>query len=515
MTAAARTASARRAFDVSLGPDSSGRVVALYTRCRTRDARLRRLPLRPARPPREPARVGLLAGVRRGLAGAVARARRVRRAAPARTSIDGYDHRPDPRGRGPLMDCDIPYVKTLSSRAPSRRLDRSQCGATTGIAIRGATIVHVTDIDQGGAGSESQVRLLRAGGGAARILARTGGGEGGYSPFVLPEPVVVGCLADPHRPPPGGPAGLPAHRAAVAAADDGAGEPQPRRARRARRARSLLVRPRTRAADLRQRAAMRRSSLEPCRLVRASASPFSTTARTLLPRLGVDGAQSQSSRVRRRSAAAVGRAGADDRAPGAVAATAPCPACAGRCCRTSTSRRRARPSRPAVDDDRRDRTLVVSRSIGRHRSSRSPSFAPALKLASLVVEVVAVARITLTASGRSLSGTVAPAQPGRTVQIQRLSVDAHGRLPGRPAGVRASGDARRLRRRCLDDRRAGAARRRRHGFSATVARPASIARACPSISTRGGRRPTAASARPSTCLRRRGQEGGQARASTP
>ena len=100
--------------------------------------------------------------------------------------IDGYDHRPDPRGRGPVMDCDIPYVKTLASRAPSRRLDRSQCGETTGMAIRRDTIVLVTDINQGGAGSESQVRLLRAGGGAARILARTTGGEGGYSPFVAP-----------------------------------------------------------------------------------------------------------------------------------------------------------------------------------------------------------------------------------------------------------------------------------------------------------------------------------------
>jgi hypothetical protein len=54
-------------------------------------------------------------------------------------------------------------------------------------------------------------------------------------------------------------------------------------------------------------------------------------------------------------------------------------------------------------------------------------------VASIVVEVVSSSRIVLTAGGRTLSGTVAPAQPGRTVQIQRLSVDARGRpLTGGP-----------------------------------------------------------------------------------
>jgi len=54
------------------------------------------------------------------------------------------------------------------------------------MSIRGDSIVQVTDLDQGGAGSESQVRRLRARGGAARVLARAGGGEGGYSPFSSP-----------------------------------------------------------------------------------------------------------------------------------------------------------------------------------------------------------------------------------------------------------------------------------------------------------------------------------------
>ena len=82
--------------------------------------------------------------------------------------ISGYDHRPDPRRRGPVLDCDIPYVKTLASRAPSRRLDRSPCGATAGIAIRGATIVHVSGVSSGRRGiGVAGASLLRASGGAA------------------------------------------------------------------------------------------------------------------------------------------------------------------------------------------------------------------------------------------------------------------------------------------------------------------------------------------------------------
>lgn len=37
------------------------------------------------------------------------------------------------------MDCDIPYVITLSTHRASHRLDRGQCGMTTGMSIRGQT----------------------------------------------------------------------------------------------------------------------------------------------------------------------------------------------------------------------------------------------------------------------------------------------------------------------------------------------------------------------------------------
>ena len=66
--------------------------------------------------------------------------------------IDGFDHRPDPRGRGPVLDCDIPYVKTLCLVAaePPAAGSLRACGRTTDLAIRATTIVQVTDIDQGG-----------------------------------------------------------------------------------------------------------------------------------------------------------------------------------------------------------------------------------------------------------------------------------------------------------------------------------------------------------------------------
>ena len=184
----ASIASSRRPFDVSLGPDSRGRVVALYTRCRTAShgcdvyrydvlARRERKDVSVSSPTMDEAWPvqwrDHLAFVRRARA----------------YVVDGYSLRPDPRGKrggGQLMDCDVPYVKSLSTPAPSRRLDRGLCAPTTGMSIRGERIVQVTDLDQGGAGSESQVRVLRTQGGAGRVLARAVGGEGGYSPFASP-----------------------------------------------------------------------------------------------------------------------------------------------------------------------------------------------------------------------------------------------------------------------------------------------------------------------------------------
>ena len=286
VTAPARTATSPRAFDVSLGPDSRGRVVALYTRCATagRDCDVYRYDLRT----RRESRLRSVSSASFDEAWPAQWRGRIAFARRARTRvIDGYDHRPDPRRRGPVLDCDVPYVKTIASSAPSRRLDRSRCGETTGIAIRGDTIVQVTDVDQGGAGSESDVRRLRAGGGAALILASTRGGEGGYSPFASPslssssvwltrtgqrQQVQQGFLRIELR----------SRRLTTVPANlNLAG----RVARDEQNGTFWYVQGPEPHFDYHGDPPYCRSALEPCRLVRASASPFSTVPRTLLPRL--------------------------------------------------------------------------------------------------------------------------------------------------------------------------------------------------------------------------------------
>ena len=292
-TVGASIAGATRPFDVSLGPDSSGRTVALYTRCRTANhgCDVYRYDLRT----HQERKLVSVSSPSLDEAWPAQWRGRITFARRARTHvIDGFDHRPDPRGRGPVLACDIPYVKTLGSAAPSRRLDRSQCGYTEGMAIRGETIVHVTGVNQGGAGSESQVRLLRTRGGAARMLARAGGGEGGYSPFTEPslsagavwltrtgqrQGVQQGFLR----------IDLRSHKLTTIPANlNLAGS-----VARDEHGTFWYVQGPEPGFDYHGERPYCSSPIEPCRLVRATADPFSATPRALLPRLAIDGAQSQ------------------------------------------------------------------------------------------------------------------------------------------------------------------------------------------------------------------------------
>jgi len=425
MTAPARVAAASQPFDVSLGPDGKGRTVALYTRCAAKNRRcdIYRYDLR-ARTERKLASVSSPSLDEAWPAQWRGRIAFVRR---ARTHVvDGYDHRPDPRGRGPVMDCDIPYVKTLASRAPSRRLDRSQCGETTGVAIRRDTIVVVTDINQGGAGSESQVRSLRARGGAARILARATGGEGGYSPFVTPSLSASAVwLARTGR------------RQGVTRGFLRIGLASARRQTVAGDVRSL-------ARDERGRIwyvegpeldwdgySSCRSTIEPCRLVRASASPFSSASRTLLARVSVDGAAFADFReafageplvLSGRVSRAIVRKGAvvgAEAVPGVVMVL--------------LRNRSVEYAGPFTSTD----LTATTDDAGRWAFSLSPpppaitvaAFAPAISFTSVLVGITSSARLTLGATGLTLAGAVAPAQPGRVVEVQRLIADARGRLP--------------------------------------------------------------------------------------
>ena len=436
VTAAARMPSARRAFDVSLGPDSRGRVVALYTRCRVaargrtpeRDCDVYRYDLRTRSEQRlrsvsSPALDEVWPAQWRGR---IAFARR------ARTRVvSGYDHRPARGGSGPILDCDIPYVKTATSRAPSRRLDRSPCGATAGIAIHGTQIVHVSGISLGGAGSESQVRLLSASGGAARILARAGGGEGGFSPFTSPslsastvwlartgrrQEVVPGFLR----------IDLRSRRLETVPANlNLAG-----RVARDERGRFWYVQGPEPEINTFGELPYCRSSLQPCWLVRASASPFATTPRTLLPRLSIDDRGYQY--IIASAADPLRLSGVLERTivrRGLIAGREAVPGVALALLRTADENAPGpfTPTGLATTTGTDGRWSIV---LSQPRPLIAlAAFARALKVASAVVGIRTDARISLTASGRTLAGSVAPAQPGRAVEVQRLDADANGRLP--------------------------------------------------------------------------------------
>jgi hypothetical protein len=286
--APAPIAGSRRAFDVSLGPDARGRVVALYTRCRTANhgcdvyrydvqARRERKVLGVSSPTKDEAWPvqwrGRLAFVRRARA----------------YVLDGYSPRPDPQGKrggGTLVECDVPYVKTLSARAPSRRLDRGFCAPTTGMSIRDDRIVQVTDLDVGGAGSETQVRVLRSDGGVVRVLARSPGGEGGYSPFSSPSQSASAVWLTRTGLREGVPTGflridLASGRLTVINSN----APLAGRVARDERGTFWYVQGPEPGWDYHGEPPFCTSEIQPCRLLRASASPFSSATRALLPRL--------------------------------------------------------------------------------------------------------------------------------------------------------------------------------------------------------------------------------------
>jgi hypothetical protein len=270
-------------FDVSLGPDQKGRTVALYTRCKrpARGCDIYRYDLGTLRESR-------LGHVSSKLDEAwpaqwrnrITFARRYREYVRSAT-----DHRPDPkRRRGPLVDCDYPFVKTLTSRAPARRLDRSGCGTTFGMAIRNSTIVHVAAVSQGNARSESQVRRLRAGGGAARVLAKSVDIGDGYRPFTAPSLSATDVFLTrsglrQNDQPSFLRIDLASRRATTAAAHVALGNI----ARDERGSFWYTQGPGPDASG----GSPCHFALDPCRLVRASASPFSAVERALLPSVRV------------------------------------------------------------------------------------------------------------------------------------------------------------------------------------------------------------------------------------
>jgi hypothetical protein len=431
-TARAPIANAARPFDVSLGPDARGRIVALYTRCRraTTGCDVYRYDVASGRE-RRVAAVSSPDSDEAWPAQWRGRLTFVRR---ARTYVmSGYDHRPDPRGKrggGVLMDCDVPYARTLSPGGRSRRLDRSQCGTTTGMSLRATRIVQVSSEDQGGAGSESQVRLLRTGGGAARILARAGGGEGGYSPFASPSlsaSAVYLTRTGDRR---------PHNFLRIDLRSGRLGELDPHvplagRVTRDEHARIWYVQgpEPDENGDSGCSARTYAAALQPCRLVRASSDPFTPPLRVLVPRLTLSPpAADHIHGLYTDKLTLSGDLRRDIVAGNAIVRRLPV---AG----VQVELLRNRPA-PMTFDTPFDITgaSAPSDALG-HWSfplNRPPALAHVvviareLGLATQVVELSVDAALTLTAAGRSLTGTVTPAQPGRGIVIERATSTSSG-----------------------------------------------------------------------------------------
>ena len=159
-----RAASSPAPLEVSLGPDSNGRVVALYVRCTS-----------------APKNDNDIAN------GCDAWRYQTSSGSQAKLGFSSpHDDEEWPAqwrgqfvfGRALLsgsgtstVRCDIPYRRAVTG-STSSRMDRGHCAAMNGLAIRG-TVVGQTSI----ARNESQVRLLSTGGGAMRVATSSSDGE--------------------------------------------------------------------------------------------------------------------------------------------------------------------------------------------------------------------------------------------------------------------------------------------------------------------------------------------------
>jgi hypothetical protein len=161
-------------WDVSLGPDATGRPVAILRRCTVRGCDLQLLDLQ------------------RGSAEALpsVSSPSYRESTPAiwRSTV-AFTRR--------VRGCDVPYVKDLRSSAPSRRLLRTKCLQTAPghVSIRGTRIVissvDMSETDEHGAGRKvSELRRYSARGGPSTVLLAQGFGE---------EPNIFGQVAQDER----------------------------------------------------------------------------------------------------------------------------------------------------------------------------------------------------------------------------------------------------------------------------------------------------------------------------
>ncbi len=159
-----RAATSPAPLEVSLGPDSNGRVVALYVRCTSS--------------PKNDNDVANGCDAYRYQTSSGSQAK-------LGFSSPSYDEEWPAQWRGQFvfgrkvlsgsgtsaLRCDVPYRRAVTGSASSR-MDRGHCAAMNGLAIRG-TVVGQTTI----ARNESQVRLLSTNGGPQRVATSSSYGE--------------------------------------------------------------------------------------------------------------------------------------------------------------------------------------------------------------------------------------------------------------------------------------------------------------------------------------------------
>jgi hypothetical protein len=146
----------RTPFDVQLGPDERGRVVAVFPRCAGPECQLTRLDLASGR--------GAL------IRGVDAAAFAERTPAIWRSSLV-FTRR--------VRGCDVPYVKDLRSSATSRRLLFSKCVQTAPghVSIRGTRIIVSSQVGRGAGVKTSELRRYSARARGSRVMLAQNFGE--------------------------------------------------------------------------------------------------------------------------------------------------------------------------------------------------------------------------------------------------------------------------------------------------------------------------------------------------
>lgn len=269
---ATATAAASAPLDVSLGRDAAGRLVALYRRC-SRSA------------PSGPADCDIyrydVADAREELVGEVSKGGRDEGwpvQSGRRLAFVALRAGSGPGGRR----CDVPYVKTLGSERPARRLDSGRCARTVGLSLRGQRLVQLTS-GPASEGSPSELRRLDAGGGRLRLLSRISDREGAGHDHYRGTPSQSRGAVYVLRSTASGDrfvrVGLRSGRRSEVPART---ELQGAFARDERGTSWYVESPAAFDCSYAQRPDV------PCRLVRASADPFYSTIRRLAPRLRID-----------------------------------------------------------------------------------------------------------------------------------------------------------------------------------------------------------------------------------